>query len=226
MNYRTFIALTLPPALHPALHAAQNRLRRALEPAPGPRAEPLADLLRWTRAESIHLTLRFVGETPRAQLENMVRTLAEALASAPSFRLQVGGLGCFPNPRRPQVLWLGTHVPSAHAPADANQPLHHVQQRVEHSVRGLGFAPELKAFRPHLTLARLHRRADAARQAAIGRSLFGDAPAIASSPELARVGEPFLVQEVILFRSELPGKGGGHPVYTPLARFKLDAPAP
>ncbi|HKQ61627.1 MAG TPA: RNA 2',3'-cyclic phosphodiesterase [Candidatus Polarisedimenticolaceae bacterium] len=133
---RLFLALEPPPGLRAEL----QRLREALERStPG---------WRWIRAESVHLTLRFLGEVD-ASREAAARGAGEAAAAeAHPLHLELHGVGCFPNPRRPRVLWVGieeTRAPGALAALAAG---------LETAARQHGFPPETRAFRPHLTLAR------------------------------------------------------------------------
>jgi 2'-5' RNA ligase len=132
---RLFIAIELPDAVHSALEALQSRLRAA-----GVRAS-------WVKGGNIHLTLRFLGDVDEDRAARIVDMLETEYASVGPFALQVRGVGAFPNARRPSVLWAGCE------PAEG--PLACVQQAAETAARAVGLAPEAKAFRPHLTIARV-----------------------------------------------------------------------
>ena len=90
---RTFIANELSEDLREALGLLQDRLR----------AEMPRGSVRWVRPEGIHLTLKFLGDTPVEQVDRVKAALAEAAAEAGPFHLTVRGLGCFPSTRRPRV---------------------------------------------------------------------------------------------------------------------------
>lgn len=99
---------------------------------------------RWTPPHQLHLTLRFLGEVP----DRLLPDLSEALAAvdAPSFWLEVHGLGLFPGRGRPRVLWAGL---------SASEPLRHLQHKVERAVQRVGLPAERRQFHPHITLAKL-----------------------------------------------------------------------
>jgi 2'-5' RNA ligase len=192
---RTFVAVELPPPVQAAIAAEQARLQTQLRGAPA--------ALRWTAAESIHLTLRFLGDTTAAQRAQLVESLRAETAAWPVFTLRVGGLGCFPDCRAPRVVWLDVDGDLA--------ALAEVQRQVETLVQQAGFAPEERPFSPHLTVARARRDAARGDLQATGRALVA---AGAGRPAAAPVGDSFAVDHIIYFQSEL--RPGGS-LYTPLA---------
>lgn len=98
--------------------------------------------LRWIGSEALHITLAFLGEI--ADPEPVAAALA---ACRPRISdLELGGLGVFPNPRRPSVLWMGC--------SDATGELFVLQAEVAEAMRPF-VEPERRAFTPHLTLARI-----------------------------------------------------------------------
>ena len=134
--FRTFVAIE-PPA----------GLREALAGVPATASLPAAASVRWTRPENLHLTLRFLGDTPEEQLAPLSRALDGIAAGAPSFELELGGAGAYPEVRAARVLWVGL--------VDADRKLRRLRNEVEAAVRGLGWKREGRPFQPHLTLARL-----------------------------------------------------------------------
>jgi 2'-5' RNA ligase len=175
---RAFIALEL-----------ESRVRRAM----GELEEQLAPRLagvRLVRPEGIHLTLRFLGPSSAAQLAGLRPELAAASALCPAGEAALGGLGMFPERGSPGVLWLGIRLP--------DQVLE-LQSACERAARQVGFAPERRTFRPHLTLGRWRDRVP--------------------RPELPAVelGTTRL-ETLVLFASELRPEGA---VHTPLERFAL-----
>ena len=127
---RLFIAIALPPEVQNKLSDFQSEMK------------PHVKNVKWVRVESIHLTLKFLGnvrEERIAEIASAIRTL-----SAASFPVQVMGCGFFPNSRRPNVFWTGVN----------SAELNSLQQRVEDVTAQLGFEKEKRPFSPHLTLAR------------------------------------------------------------------------
>jgi RNA 2',3'-cyclic 3'-phosphodiesterase len=131
---RTFIAIPLPPECHALLEELQTGMRQTG-----------ADV-RWTAIRSIHLTLKFLGEIDAELVPELGAKLRADLPAQP-FPLRVGGVGGFPNLRSPRVIWCGIQ-----GDLDA---LGRLQARVEETCAVLGFAPEDRAFQPHLTLGRV-----------------------------------------------------------------------
>ncbi|MCY3761352.1 MAG: RNA 2',3'-cyclic phosphodiesterase [Gemmatimonadetes bacterium] len=137
-SIRTFVAVE-PPA----------GLRAALAGVPAAASLPQGAPLRWTPPENLHLTLRFLGDTPEEQLAPLADALGAIAAGAASFELELGGAGAYPDARAARVLWVGL--------VDADRKLRRLRNEVEAAVRGLGWKREGRRFQPHLTLARLRR---------------------------------------------------------------------
>jgi 2'-5' RNA ligase len=129
---RAFIAIDLPEGIQAALSRQQATFRAACPDA------------RWTRPEGIHLTLKFLGEISDDQVRQVTEVLG-GFTPFESFPIEVKGFGFFPDARRPRVFWVGLEAPPA---------LGELARRVEDAMARLGFAPEGRAFTPHLTLAR------------------------------------------------------------------------
>lgn len=136
---RTFIAVTLPAGVHEALGAISQEL--------APQVPEKS--VKWVKPERMHLTLRFLGDTPVNRLDDVTGGLdAVADASAP-FTLHLDQLGCFPDERRPRVIWVGVRGETKEAAA-----LKHAIDRV---LAPLGWEPEERPFHPHVTLGRVKR---------------------------------------------------------------------
>jgi 2'-5' RNA ligase len=170
---RLFLAIDLPPRVRDAVAEVQERTRRS---CPG---------WRWVRPEGIHLTLRFLGEVTPADEARQRETWRRAVAGHPRVRFDVGGLGVFPGGGRPRVLWLG--VKDASPAGD----LAALAEALEETARELGFEPDERPFRAHLTLARAERE---------GRP-------VSPAPGGALLASDLVADEVVLFQSEL-GPGG------------------
>jgi 2'-5' RNA ligase len=134
--WRLFVALELPGPVLEALAALQAALK----------AQGL-ERLRWMRPQGIHLTLKFLGDTPPARLGELMGALEEATAGTGPLRLALSGLGTFAGRGGPRVLWVGLE-------GDL-QRLALLQRRVEEALAPLGFPREGRPFSPHLTLARV-----------------------------------------------------------------------
>ena len=191
---RLFVALELPDPLLEALLGVQERLRAA---AP-PRA------VRWSAAAGIHLTLKFLGETPAARQEAIVEALRRAAVGHGPLELRAEGLGCFPNPSRPRVIWVGL---GGDLPARAAR-----QEAVEAALGPLGFPREGRPFSPHLTLGRVRREAYAADVKALGKLM-----ANTTAGEVGR----WRADSLSLMHSELRPDGAR---YTRLAEIPLRHP--
>lgn len=134
---RAFVALELESRLRTALADLQSQLR------------PRLGRVRLVRAEGIHLTLRFLGETSPVQIERLRSALAAAAAECPATEARAAGLSTFPERGSPRVLWLGLEVAA---------PVLDLQTACEQAARTAGFSPESRPFRAHLTLGRWRDR--------------------------------------------------------------------
>jgi RNA 2',3'-cyclic 3'-phosphodiesterase len=128
-----FVALEIPAEVRNGLAALIGEFRA------------LAPQLKWVRAENLHLTLKFIGETDRARLDALRAALAE-VRSNQVLELAVQGLGFFPDDQRPRVLWAGLRAPDH---------LAQLAGGIEAALASLGFPREQRPFAPHFTLARL-----------------------------------------------------------------------
>jgi len=142
---RCFAAVEVAsPAVRQALAAACDHLRRVLGGS--------ASQVKWVPSHQFHFTLRFFGELDPAQVEAAAAALQRAAAETPPFSLTVAGLGAFPNPSRPNVIWAGTGAGQARLVALA--------RRLEDALAEAGFEREARPFKPHLTLGRVRQGAD------------------------------------------------------------------
>ena len=145
-----FVALNLPDAVRRALWEATSPLRDLGLP------------VRWVRPDGIHLTLKFLGEVPQEGVEDLHSALGRAAKGGRSLPLALEGFGAFPTVERPRVIWAGI---------DADPGIELLQHQVEREFEPLGFAPEGRAFRPHLTLGRVERDAHPREFARLGTAL-------------------------------------------------------
>jgi len=152
---RVFIAIPLPDALLKRLTDTQHRLKGKVP----------HKSVRWVRPEGVHLTLKFLGDTPVDKIPVVKEALTVVARNAPACTLTAEGLGCFPNPRRPRVLWVGVSEPTGRLKALA--------KAVEEAMMSLGYKPERHGFTPHLTLGRVRRRTSRGDVAEIGEVITG-----------------------------------------------------
>ena len=201
---RTFIAIELPPALQRYVRGQQRSLQGVFEDSGVERS------FRWTRAENIHLTLRFLGETSDVQSRQMERDLVSVARVWQPFRLAIGTPGCFPRFQQPTVLWLGLQ--------GQLDTLNGMQAHIEDVVQRVGFEPDARAYFPHLTIGRVQRnapRSEVKRAGQVLRQYINDIDNITEA-----VGEEtsFAVDQFAHIKSDLQADG---PIYTRLAAFSL-----
>lgn len=190
---RTFVALELPDSSKDAL----VRLRSQLEPE-------LAGA-RWVRTDQYHLTLAFLGDVANDCLPALVSALDNALAPLEPFGLRLAGLGAFPGPSRPRVVWAGLDDP------DPAAPLRRVHEAVVTACRAAGAPPADDRFSPHITLARFDGRRG--RPPDLTRFL---------APQASWSGGAFTASAVTTFASTLGRDGPTHTVlsHSPFRGFR------
>jgi 2'-5' RNA ligase len=137
-HVRLFVALAVPAEVRASLAGVQRELRNLLPP----RAAA------WTRPDSIHLTLRFLGSVARARVDALVSTLASAVAGFERLALVAERVGCFPDLRHPRIFWAWVHD------ADERERLINLHQRITTASAEFTQEPAEKRFVGHLTLAR------------------------------------------------------------------------
>lgn len=184
---RIFIAVELPRAARESVAAYVAGLR---EKFPHVRAG-------WERPEKLHLTLKFLGEITPPRLEALERAAARAASAVGPFDVSIAGTGAFPDRGLPRVVWLGVD--------DASGGLSLLHKRLEEECALEGFAREPRAFRPHLTAARLRAPEGARALAEFHRK-----------QEFKTDG--FTVSDFVVMQSEL-GPGGSR--HTPLSKHRL-----
>ena len=179
---RSFIAIPVPSAGIQALDDAVKRLD-----------SDLGRSVRWVRPESIHLTLKFMGDIQPEMAERVLDALPPVAARFSPIGLSISGMGVFPNPRRPRVLWAGVH-------GDL-ETLSALQLAIDEAVGKLGLPKEQRAFSPHLTLGRVRRDVAEGQLRRIGQ--------VVADGELS--GAPSWTADTVnLMRTELDPTGSRH----------------
>jgi 2'-5' RNA ligase len=184
---RTFIGVDLGKAIRDRIVALQETLARS------------GTDVKWVEPANLHVTLLFLGEVDEREVPAVCRVVAEGAQEQAPFMMSVETAGCFPNPRRPRVLWVGV--------GEGAQPLCALHDALEGPLLELGcYRREERQYAPHITLGRVK----------------SDRPTDSLGAALARQadwkGGEIAVREMLVMSSELTPKG---PVYTIMSRAKL-----
>lgn len=170
----------------------------------------LAPAVRWVQPDSLHVTLKFIGERPDASVKDVENALRGIHAKP--FQLSFRGAGFFPTEKSARVFWIRI---------EADAALTDLAAQIERSLVPIGIEPEKRAFSPHLTLARAGNGSGSP-----GRQK-GDRPNrrfAALQAKLSTIPSPDFgtmnAAEFFLYRSQLSSRGAQ---YTKIARFPLGA---
>ncbi len=188
MSFRTFLAIELPSCLLDSIVKKQQAMKPGLP------------FITWVKSANLHLTLKFIGDTPENKIPELQQAVAKTVTGIQPFVINLRGFGVFPDKLAPRTLWAGIE-------GDL-EVLLDLTKMIETEVTQLGFPPEGKPFCPHLTLARIKKNQRAAGEAIEKASMLAD-PFIFGS---------LLVEQVTLFKSELRPTGS---VYTKLWAVSL-----
>jgi RNA 2',3'-cyclic 3'-phosphodiesterase len=183
---RTFIAIELAEGVAGALADLRDELSTHGE-------------ANWVANDSIHLTLLFLGEVPKADILGICKTVQSVAKKHKKFNVDVRGLGAFPNNRRPKILWAGI--------AEGAEPLVDLHRDLEAALLELGcYRRENRAYRPHVTIGRLKPDEDTDKWSEI----------LAQQAEWS--GGTSEIRSVIVYSSDLRGD---RPVYAVLGTGRL-----
>ncbi|MGI6294877.1 MAG: RNA 2',3'-cyclic phosphodiesterase [Armatimonadota bacterium] len=183
---RTFVAICLDEEIRGRISEVQERVKK------------LTTQVRWVQPGNFHVTLKFLGDVTPKKLSVVQSALDELAAGYEAFDLSVAGVGVFPTPRRPRVIWVGVE--------DGREQLEALASGVEQGLVRAGFEKEQKPFRSHITIGRVKESKP------VEGLLEGlqeiDAQGLGSQR----------VDSVVLMESVLQSGG---PIYTPLSVHKL-----
>lgn len=182
---RCFIALEIPDHVKTRISGLIGSLK------------PLSRAVRWVRPENVHLTLKFLGEVPERLLPDINEAIAKAVSGHEPFALSARGTGAFPSKSRPRVVWAGL--------VESNG-LMRLHEDIERAMERLGFIPENREFRAHLTIGRVKGSG----------GLSGLMRELESHAEV-EFGK-FEAGEIVLMKSDLLPSGA---VYSVLSAFRL-----
>ena len=133
---RAFIAVQLPEGLKKELADLETQLKKNSPP-----------VIKWVDPNSIHITLKFLGEISPDSIEELMLAIEESARGIQPFQLEVRELGAFPGLDRTQILWVGIK--------GAMEKIEELEKRIEAHTAQLGFPRENRPFTPHLTLGRV-----------------------------------------------------------------------
>jgi RNA 2',3'-cyclic 3'-phosphodiesterase len=179
---RSFISIELSEGLKNSLKRLEENLSSSLGlPA------------RWVNPNSIHLTLKFLGNIETDRLTAIKQAMQEAAGEIVPFELQTAEVGAFPDLKRVQVVWVGL--------GGQLSELQHLFEKLEHNLKELGFPPEERPFVPHLTLARIGDHATPLQRQEMGKLV-----------SRTRIDTPvrMRVESINLMKSELTRQGAIH----------------
>ena len=188
--WRTFCAVELSDEVRARFEEHIARLRKEVPDAAAS----------WSRVENIHLTLKFFGNVALDRIPEISAAATRTTDQFSKFQIDIGNTGVFPRPSRAQVLWIGVNDPSGKLTA--------LQKSFDDECAAEGFPKEDRAYRPHLTIARV-RKPEGARHLA-ETHLNTNFPTIEVP-----------LHELIIFRSELSSKGSK---YTAISRHQIPNP--
>ncbi len=175
---RTFIAIDLPDAVRDSLRSLEQELLKTQAP------------VSWVKPESVHLTIKFLGNVAPEQISSIQEAMREVAAATVPFRIKPLGCGAFPSIKQMRVVWVGLRGFS-----EDSEPLLKLQQAMEKTLAPMGFKEEDRPFKPHLTLGRVK-----------GRRHLRELQEIIMANQ-AFEAEAFDVDKVVLYKSELRPEG-------------------
>jgi 2'-5' RNA ligase len=137
---RTFVALTLDGSLHGPIQNLIEKLASS------------GAVVKWVVPHNIHVTLKFLGNVEESRLPDVYAACERAAAGSEPIDLEVKTLGCFPNPNRPRVVWVGIE--------QGSEAVGQLQKKVDRELERVGVPREKKKFKAHLTIGRVKNQKD------------------------------------------------------------------
>jgi 2'-5' RNA ligase len=186
-NIRAFLAIEPPEDILQKISGMQEKLKREI-----------SGRLSWTRPQGQHLTLKFFGDISKEDVNNICSAVQKRVVAEQKLNLKIEKLGVFPDARRPRVLWCGV--------TGDVEKLVTLQKKLDSDFAAIGFPPEDRSFKAHLTLARIKD----------SRDITGMSEALKKN-SIFTAGD-FTGDKLFLFQSNLSPQGA---VYTKLAEFAL-----
>ena len=183
-DLRLFLAIDIPNSIREKITGAQRFYKTLnLDAA-------------WVKPANMHLTVKFLGDTPSDLIPAIKARMVEVANSTTPFSVTLGQVGVFPNASRPRVLWVGLE--------DRKDHLGSLKRRVEQKIASLGFPLDKQKPVHHLTLGRIKS----------AKNKAGWKKALQSAQRIET--DPFKISSVQLIKSELTPKGS---IYTVQEEF-------
>lgn len=186
---RAFIAIELPDEILQKLGRLEDQLR-----------DGAGRVARWVKPESIHLTLKFLGEIDSGRVDEITSAMKAGARDIAPFTIAIKGTGVFPGVRQTRVAWVGL--------AEDIETLQQLQQNIESRLEPLGFKPDARGFTPHLTIARANEQASPEERRRFGETVV----------DTQFEGGKIRVEAISLIRSQLMRTGA---VYSRLGEAAL-----
>jgi 2'-5' RNA ligase len=134
MVLRCFIAIEIPETIRKSIGDSIDSLKKS------------GSDVKWVAHENIHITLQFLGETEESLIPEIKEALDKILASYPLFYIKISNIGCFPDGRRPRIIWVGM---------EGSQTLINLHKDIANEMVKFGYRKEERAFTPHITIGRV-----------------------------------------------------------------------
>lgn len=184
-SIRCFIAVEIPKRIQTLILDIQRTLQNKISDAT------------WTKSGNHHLTLKFLGDVEQHQITRIKDVLSIVATKSVKFSIEIGGLGVFPNWKRPRVLWIGLKK--------GNHKIRTLSTSINKGMEDIHYPIDTR-FHPHLTLARFKKQVNIPNNPV----LFNEFETLTNSE--------FMIDEFALVKSELHPKGA---IYTPINTFRL-----
>lgn len=185
---RTFVAVAIPPELEQRAGVLLAKLRAT------------SAQVKWVDPRHLHWTLKFLGDVDLREVPAICKAVSVAVKPFAPFDIEASRTGAFPDPSRPRTVWLGM--------GQGSEEMIALHDAIDLALEPLGYRPENRRYRPHLTIGRV-RRSTAEGIQDLGRLLQ-------ESAEFD--GGLSSVFEVVVLSSEIDRNG---PVYEPLGHVEL-----
>ncbi|MDZ4818068.1 MAG: RNA 2',3'-cyclic phosphodiesterase [Planctomycetota bacterium] len=187
---RTFVAVEVWPEI-------RERARWLIRQFEGTSAQ-----VRWTDTAQLHLTMNFLGDVSARDIPAVCQNVSQVTSQFAPFDVEIANVGVFPSYTNPRTIWIGV--------GDGSDQLVKLYEALADNLIELGFRPEGRRFRPHLTIGRVRAMPD------------GPDDLVERLQQHAEFeAGPMMISEVTVFSSEMQRTG---PVYEVLGHADLAAP--
>jgi len=187
MGIRSFLAFELPVEIREQIRVISKELKKTALP------------VRWVKVDNIHLTILFLGSVDEDTIGDIEEKVNVVVKGFSAFKTKLNAVGAFPHWKRPRVIWIGLN-------GDIGR-LSNLRNKLQEELKVLGFMPEKRPFRPHLTLGRFKGPIDRGEDMKWILDRHRDINS-----------DLYQLNELILYKSDLKPDG---PVYTKMATWPL-----